>query len=126
VACCAGAAAVVVSGCQPGDAVCPAVGYSSSLTVQLSESWAPVQDPAVAVSCPDDASCALEAPAPDGPGVWRVSLTSAPARLVVTVTDGGAVVAEVPVRPTWRVVERPHGPDCGGPVAADVVLDLPE
>jgi hypothetical protein len=122
---CASLAVVAVAGCQPGGVACPAVGYSSELTVELSESWAALQDPAVDVACPDDPSCVPDRPVRDG-DVWRAVLYSWPEQLAVTVTDAGAVVAEVTVEPAWRVVDRPHGPRCGGPGGAHVVLDLPE
>jgi hypothetical protein len=123
---CAALALVAVTGCEPGFDACPAIGYSSSLTVELSDSWAPVLDPVVTITCPDDPSCLVDTPVADDAGVWRAALASSASQVVVTVTDGGVVVAEVPVEPTWRVVERPHGPRCGGPTAAEVVLDLPE
>jgi hypothetical protein len=116
---------VAVAGCMPGVDTCPAIGYGGVLTVELSGRWAPSEDPVVAITCPDEPSCLVDAPVADDAGTWRASLSSSPAHVVVTVTDGGVVVAEVPVELTWRVVERPHGPRCGGPTAAEVVLDLP-
>jgi hypothetical protein len=113
-----------LSGCDAVTA-CPAVGYSASLTVELSESWAALRSPAVDVTCPDNPFCVPDRPVRDG-DVWRAVVDSSPGHMVVTVTDGAVVVAEVPVEPTWRVVDHPYGRRCGGPAEAHVVLDLPE
>jgi hypothetical protein len=113
-------AATAAAGC--GEAVCPAIGYSSSVTVRLDHTWPDRDALVVTVRCAEDdqTGCDLagEAAGPE----WVGTGVSTPSALEAEVTRDGTVIATLDVAPEFEVVERPHGPWCGGPAAAEVTL----
>lgn len=120
----AGVAVLAAAGCT-ADVACPAIGYSSSLTVALADDWPGRDRLDVDVACLGEfAQACGELPAAAGPE-RRDTLFSAAPRVAVTVLRDGVAVERVEVDVDWQVTERPHGPACGGPLAAEVVVAPP-
>ena len=119
-----------VSGCGPVTA-CPAIGYSSTLVVELGAGWPDEPGRSVRVDC--DGPCS-DPPAAGGPDdVRTVELTGTSARIdwfdgtgdvVVTVLGpDGTELAAVDTAPEY---ERVGGTaECGGPTEATVTVPAP-
>jgi hypothetical protein len=111
---------------------CPAVGYSSSLVVELAPDWPADQEHSVTIEC--DEPCGV--PPMDGgeAATTRTSVLADGAALfdwvgdeasvVVTVRAAdGAELAEVDAELEWARVGGSE--ECGGPVQATVTIPAP-
>jgi hypothetical protein len=112
-----------------GSTVCPAIGWSHTLTVGLADGWPDVAGGSLAVECAS--RCGLM---PDGPDQLSVPLTGGstvvqldmtlPDSAVLTVLDAdGTERAELDADLDWRRIGGSE--DCGGPMAASVVVPAP-
>lgn len=114
--------ATTVVGCA-GEAiiVCPAIGYSSSVSVQLTGDTSRIEE---VHFCDPDGDCshmepvampseASPSPLPGGADLWTVSPLNPPARATITALYGGGIpAAEVDTEIAW---ERVGGTaECGG------------
>jgi hypothetical protein len=118
--------AAVLAACT-SDAVCPAIGYSTVVTIALDEAWPDRDELELDVQCAPDASAydaCRPSEASSGPE-WTGTATSPPNTVEVTVRRGTVVVAQETVGLDVRVVEYPNGRGCGGPTAADAILPPP-
>lgn len=124
-------AAGSVTGCS-APAVCPAVGYSTTVTVTLDEDWPARADLTLDVDCAIEGSgteesggapCTLTGTS-RGPD-WRGTAVSPPTAVDVTVRRDDETLDERTVTLEPRVTEHPHGARCGGPALAEVVVPAP-
>lgn len=121
-------AALLLPSCASEDIVCPAVGYFQTLTVELEGGVAAVDDVKI---CVDD-RCSPSTTPPDDLPVVTGGMTTAgewvftglfPEDFTVRLFDsGGAAIADQAVDPDW--VLTGGSPECGGPTAATVVVEL--
>jgi len=129
---CGLAAALVLAACGAGaESVCPAIGWSNTLTVGLADDWPPVDDGSLLVEC--SSRCGMygrEGPADeltvplDGASIVVQLDMTAPESVTVTVL--GAAGAELAVLDADLDWERVGGSEeCGGPHAASVVVPAP-
>lgn len=127
------AAGLALGACQAGaQTVCPAIGWSNALTVELAEGWPEVADGALTVDC--SSPCGLQVTRDGEPEILTVPLTGTSTVVQlgmttpdpVTVTVLGADGAELAVHeagPGWQRVGGTA--ECGGPHAATVVVPAP-
>lgn len=129
-------AAGSVAGCSSPTA-CPAVGYSTTVTVTLADDWPGRAGLTLDVGCATEgssaggssaegsgpASCTLTGRS-DGPS-WAGSAISPPAAVDVTVRRGVEILDRRTVTLEPRVTEHPYGARCGGPALADVTVPAP-
>jgi hypothetical protein len=130
---CAVAAALAFSACAAGaSTVCPAIGWSNTLTVGLADDWPPVDGGSLVVEC--SSRCGLMLSPTDEPDELSVPLTgrstvvqldmTAPDAVVLTVLGAdGAELAQLGTDLDWRRVGGTE--ECGGPSAASVVIPAP-
>jgi hypothetical protein len=130
---CAVAAALAFSACAAGaSTVCPAIGWSNTLTVGLADDWPPVDGGSLFVEC--SSRCGLKLSPTDEPDELSVPLTgrstvvqldmTAPDAVVLTVLGAdGAELAQLGTDLDWRRVGGTE--ECGGPSAASVVIPAP-
>lgn len=119
-------ATALLSACASGGA-CPAVAYSTAVTVTLDAAWPDRDQLQVEVECAaadDEGACDLTGVA-NGPR-WDGMTMSPPATVHVTVSrDGEVVLAQDDVALTVRTVDRPHGRGCPGLQAAEATMEPP-
>jgi hypothetical protein len=129
---CAVAAALAFSACSAGaTTVCPAIGWSNTLTVGLADDWPDVPGGSVTVEC--SSRCTVPGAAGDQdrlsiPLAGRSTLVpfdmTSPRSAVLIVLDAdGRELAEVDADLDWRRVGGSE--DCGGPSVASVVVPAP-
>jgi hypothetical protein len=127
---------VALGGCSAGQGtICPAIGWSDALTVELDAGWPTVPGGSVTVDCPS--TCALEF-REDAPAIERNEISAPlagaettiqfaagmPDSVVVTVTGtDGRQLAQHEANLDWRRVGGSE--ECGGPHAATVVVPVP-
>ena len=104
----------VLTGCGP-DRVCPPVGWSNTVVVQLGSEWTDLDAASVRVAGRS------AVPLTDGSAdVWLDM--SSPGTVEVTVLDAqGEVLTEREADLDWRRVGGSE--ECGGPAEATVVVD---
>jgi hypothetical protein len=130
---CAVAATLALSACAVGaSTVCPAIGWSNTLTVRLADDWPPVDGGTLLVEC--SSRCGLHAAPTDEPDELSVPLTgtstvvqldmTSPDSVVLTVLGpDGTELAQVGTDLDWRRVGGTE--ECGGPSAASVLVPAP-
>jgi hypothetical protein len=130
----AAAAALAFSACAAGaNTVCPAIGWSNTLTVGLADGWPPVDGGALVVEC--SSRCGLMLGPTDEPDEVQVPLTgrSTVVQLEMTTPDSAALtvlgpdgteLAQLDADLDWRRVGGSE--ECGGPSAASVVVPARE
>ena len=130
---CAVAAALAFSACAAGvSTVCPAIGWSNTLTVGLDSGWPPVDGGTLVVEC--SSRCGLVLDPADPPDEVTVPLTgrSTVVQLDMTLPDSavltilgpdGTELAELDADLDWRRVGGSE--DCGGLSVASVVVPAP-
>jgi hypothetical protein len=130
---CAVAAALAVSACAAGaGTVCPAIGWSNTLTVGLADDWPPVDGGSLVIEC--SSRCGLMPTSTDEPDELSVPLTgkstvvqldmTSPDAVVITVLGAdGTELAQLGTDLDWRRVGGTE--ECGGPGAARVVVPAP-
>ena len=121
---------LAVAGCGAGDgAVCPAIGYSSTLVVELDEGWPEQPGRSVRVDCAEP--CPPDPLSTVAPGDERtveligrsatVSWFDGVDSVVVSVLDvDGTPLAEVESELDW--VRVGGTAECGGPMSATVIV----
>jgi hypothetical protein len=116
-------AAVTACGQVP-EVVCPAVGWSSSLTVELSPAWPARDSLLVSVLDCSPGSCSPIPGTAEGPR-WSATLGDAPETITVEIRDRStlALVERVHVPVTW--VRVGGSERCGGPQEAVVSVPPP-
>jgi hypothetical protein len=126
-------AALALSACgAAGGTVCPAIGWSNSLTVGLAAGWATVDGGTLLVEC--STPCGMPALRTDEPGDVSIRLTgsstvvqldmAAPDSVALTVLGpDGTGLATHQADLDWRRVGGTE--ECGGPHAASVVIPTP-
>jgi hypothetical protein len=126
---CAVAVALAFSACSAGaTTVCPAIGWSNTLTVGLADAWPDVPGGSLSVECPSRCGAAgdqdrLSVPLTGRSTVVQLDMTS-PDSAVLTVLDAdGRELAELDADLDWRRVGGSE--DCGGPSVASVVVPAP-
>ncbi len=114
----AAAALLALTSCGGDRAVCPAVGWSNGLTVELTEDWPPGEGRTVRVGV-------AEAVAPLTGRTASVSFPmTTPDTVDVTVLGGdGAALAEVDADLDW--VRVGGSEECGGPHRATATVPAP-
>jgi hypothetical protein len=130
----AAAAALAFSACAGGaSTVCPAIGWSNTVTVALAEDWPEVEGGSLLVECPSP--CAVQPPGDDatsepdrvsvpvGSVVVDVGMTQPDSVLVTVLGPDGAKLGGTEPDLGWRRVGGSE--ECGGPSAASVVLPAP-
>jgi hypothetical protein len=112
------ATALAFSACAAGaSTVCPAIGWSNTLTVGLADGWPPVDGGTLLV---DDE---LSVPLTGSSTVVHMDMT-APDSVVLTVLGpDGTELAQLATDLDWRRVGGTE--ECGGPHAASVTVPLP-
>lgn len=121
-----------VTACSVYSDACPAIGWGSSFTVQLTGDVDEVADIRLCVDAEcspgtgDDTVAAGHeiSPAQErGPKAWTFALAVAPEEVSVrTYTADGSVLTETLVTPEWHRVGGTAR--CGGPHAAAVTVDV--
>ena len=129
---CAVAAALSFSACSAGaTTVCPAIGWSNTLTVDLADDWPDVAGGSLTVECSSRCGVLgtagdqdrLSVPLTGRSTVVQFDMTSPdPAVLTVLDADGGKL-AELDADLDWRRVGGSE--DCGGPSVASVLVPAP-
>jgi hypothetical protein len=129
----AAAAALAFSACAGGaSTVCPAIGWSNTLTVGLADDWPPVDGGTLLVDC--SSPCGLQLHPEDEPDQVTVPLTgrSTVVQLDMTTPDSvgitvlgsdGTELADLDTGLDWRRVGGTE--ECGGPHAASTVVPAP-
>jgi hypothetical protein len=122
--------ATAACGSEVSGTLCPAIGWSNSLTVRLAADWPSGPDRLAAVTCQEacgpgglhgePGSRELVAPVV---GTAEFALLGQPASVVVTVREAGTPVAEVDADLDWRRIGG--SAECGGPGAATVTVPAP-
>lgn len=106
----------VLVGCG-AERVCPAVGWSNTLVVELDPAWPELDGAAVRVA----GGYSGAAPLTGRSAEVQLDM-SVPDTVVVTVLDArGAVLTDAETEPEWRRVGGTA--ECGGPAEATVVVD---
>ena len=132
---CAMAAALALGACTGGAAtVCPAIGWSTALVVELADDWPPVEGGSLTVDCspmcgwavveagspPDQAG--VSAPLPGRSAVLQLSRTPETVAIRVLGADG-VELADVDADLEW--VRVGGSEQCGGPMEATVEVPAP-
>ena len=126
---CVMAAALALAACDAGaETVCPATGWSNTLTIGLADGWPSVDDGSLVLQCssrcgmfgregrPDELSVPMTGPST----VVQLDMT-APDSVVVTVLDAdGTELTRHDADLDWRRVGGSE--ECGGPQTASVVV----
>jgi hypothetical protein len=128
-------AVLALAACDGVGQACPAIGWGSTLTVELAPDWPPGEGRSVEVGCPEPCGLPALGSTPSGPireGVAPLTGTSTALSFVMETPDSvvvpvlgpdGAVLAEVAADLDW---ERVGGSEeCGGPMAATVTVPAP-
>lgn len=119
-------ATALLPACVAGG-VCPAVAYSTPVTVTLDAAWPDPDELELEVECEADGSdeggCDLTGAA-DGPR-WDGMPMSPPTTVRVTVSRGGEVLSQEDVPLTVRTVDYPHGRGCPGLQVAKATIEPP-
>jgi hypothetical protein len=128
-------AVLTLAACDGGvGRACPAIGWGSTLSVELAPDWPPGEGRTVQVGCPEPCGMPLQG-TPSGPGREGVApptgtttgvsfVMGTPDSVVVTVLGpDGAVVAEVDAVLAW--VRVGGSAECGGPHEAAVTVPAP-
>lgn len=126
-----GGSMIALSGCSSPEVLCPAIGYSSTLSVQFSGDTEQLADVVVCGGPDCEEADALQDPGLwtraeqplTGQGSWTAVLFSPGVPLVVRALDAqGGVLLETHVEPEWVRVGGTE--ECGGPAEAGVVLEI--
>ncbi|GEA86950.1 hypothetical protein [Cellulomonas cellasea] len=116
---------LLVAACDAGADACPAIGYPSTLTVALGTSWPDRPVSEVEVACVGDDADMCNLQGSGSAGRWSGHVDFLTDELVVTVrTEAETTELTVPT-PERRLLEQPHGRGCGGPTAAETVVEKP-
>ena len=128
-------AVLALAGCDGVGQACPAIGWGSTLTVELAPDWPPGEGRSVEVGCPEPCGLPALGGTPSGPiraGVAPLTGTSTALSFVMETPDSvvvpvlgpdGVVLAEVAADLDR---ERVGGSEeCGGPMAATVTVPAP-
>ncbi len=130
---CAVAVALAFSACSASaTTVCPAIGWSNTLTVALADGWPDVEGGTLAVEC--SSRCGVMLGSTQEPDQVSVPLTgrstvvqldmTTPDSAVLTVLGAdGSELAELATDLDWHLVGGSE--DSGGPSAASVVVHAP-
>jgi hypothetical protein len=128
-------AVLALAACDGVGQACPAIGWGSTLTVELAPDWPPGEGRSVEVGCPEPCGLPALSSTPSGPireGVAPLTGTSTALSFVMDTPDSvvvpvlgpdGVVLAEVAADLDR---ERVGGSEeCGGPMAATVTVPAP-
>ncbi len=115
---CAVAAALAYSACAAGaGTVCPAIGWSNTLTVGLADGWPPVDGGTLLV---DDE---LSVPLTGSSTVVQMDMTAPDSVVLTVIGPDGTELAQLATDLDWRRVGGTQ--ECGGPHTASVTVPLP-
>jgi hypothetical protein len=129
---CAVAAALAFSACSAGaTTVCPAIGWSNTLTVGLADDWPDVPGGSLTVECSSRCTVLgaagdrdrLSIPLTGSSTVVPFDMTSPDSAVLIVLDADGRELAEVDADLDWRRVGGSE--DCGGPSVASVVVPAP-
>jgi hypothetical protein len=130
---CAVAAALAFSACAAGaTTVCPAIGWSNLLTVELAAGRPAVEGGSLIVECssrcgltpgPTDEPDEVSLPLSGRSTVVQLDMTTPDSVVVTVLGPDGATLADLETDLDWRRVGGTE--ECGGPMAASVVVPAP-
>ncbi|MFD2092456.1 hypothetical protein [Blastococcus deserti] len=130
---CVVAAALAFVACSAGGStVCPAIGWSNALVVELADDWSRLEGGSLRIECssrcgylihedgPSTDEDALTVPLGRGREVFQLDMTAPDAVVVTVLAADGTELAEVDADLDWHRVGGSE--DCGGPHEATVVV----
>ena len=125
------ASMLLVAGCSPVETACPAIGYSSTLSIQLIGDSSQVSEITVCGGSNCVGEEALQESMRSGYAVqaqqdqdtWTATLFFPEEPLTLLATDStGEVLFETQIHPEW--VRTGGSEECGGPMSAKVAMEL--
>jgi hypothetical protein len=130
---CAAAAALLFSACAAnGTTVCPAIGWSNTLTVGLADGWPDVAGGTLTVECSSrcglmlgstEAADQVTVPLTGRSTVVQLDMTTPDSAVLTVLGTDGTALGGLDADLDWRRVGGSE--ECGGPSAASVVLPAP-